>query len=188
MKAEALILAAGYSTRAGTYKMTAPINGKTLLERCAEKFLECCGSITVVTGFEACRLAYLPRKYDKIKLLHNSRYREGMYRSVLLGLSKMKADRIFITPGDYPAFQAGTLNRMLQTNGGIVIPAYHGEKGHPVLLQKTVVPEILHSRYGNLHDFIEDYGYTVAEVQDPGILLDADTPSDLNRLKRIVEQ
>jgi molybdenum cofactor cytidylyltransferase len=188
MKTEALILAAGYSTRAGTYKMTAPINGKALIEHCVESFLNFCGSITVVTGFDAFRLAYLPRKYNKIELIHNSRYPEGMYSSVLLGLSRMKADRVFVTPGDYPAFQAETLNRMLQINSDIVIPAYHRKKGHPVLFHKAVISQILHSRYGNLHDFIEDYGFATVEVQDQGILLDADTPSDIEKLKGIMGQ
>jgi molybdenum cofactor cytidylyltransferase len=68
---------------------------------------------------------------------------------------------------------------MLQVSGDIVLPAFRGRTGHPVLLQSHLIPEILgQPEDATLRDIVQAHGYTEVRVQDESILLDVDTPSD----------
>lgn len=109
----------------------------------------------------------------------------GMLSSIKTGLSAVKADQALILPGDCPLVKPSTCARLLAAEADIVVPVYHGESGHPVLIGKRMISALLHSCSGSLRDFIVGQDCTRIEVHDPGILVDVDTPEDLAFLREM---
>lgn len=180
---EGVILGAGLSKRAGTCKMLLDIGGITLIESCIRSMYDTCSKILVVGGHNFENIARVVAKYDKIKLVYNSNYMEGMFSSVKEGFRHVSGDRFFFTPGDYPLVKSETYREMLRGGGDIVIPIFCGKKGHPILIKTRLTEELIHStKYSTLREFIRDKGHTPLEVQDKGILMDIDTMEDYRQI------
>jgi molybdenum cofactor cytidylyltransferase len=181
---EAVLLAAGLSTRAGRWKMALPLGDRSVLQHCVESLYDAVRRIWVVTGWQAEQVAALLQAYPKVELVPNPNYRQGMFSSVQAGLAQVQASRAFLTPGDYALISPAVYPQMLQVQAEIVIPTYRGQKGHPVLLGQNAIAEIL-ALPGDaiLRDYIQDKGFSTVEVEDEGILLDVDTPQDYTALR-----
>ncbi len=176
---EGIILAAGYSSRAGTYKLTAEIKGKAVIQRCIEGMYDVCSRIIVIGGYNINKLTPILDKYSKADLIFNENYQEGMFTSVLKGFKYSRADKTFLIPGDYPFVSQTVYEKLLKTNANIVVPTFGGMKGHPVLINKNMAGLLLTATGINtLRDFIAEQGFTTLEVESPGILMDIDTPED----------
>jgi len=182
--ADAVILAAGLSTRAGRWKMALPLGDRTVLQRCIDSVRETACHIWVVTGWQAGRVAALLQGEPKVELVPNPHYQQGMFSSIQAGLARVQAPRAFLTPGDYAFIAPAVYDRMLQVQAEVVIPTYRGKKGHPVLLGQIAIAEIL-ALPGDaiLRDYIQGRGFAALEVEDDGILLDVDTPQDYEALR-----
>ena len=180
---EAVILAAGLSTRAGRWKMALPLGDRTVLQRCIDSMRHAVRRIWVVTGWQADRGQDLLQDDPQVELVPNPHYRQGMFSSVQAGLARVQARRAFLTPGDYALISPAVYDQMLQVQAEIVIPTYRGKKGHPVLLGQTAIAEIIAlPRNAILRDYIQAKGFAPLEVKDDGILLDIDTPQDYETL------
>jgi molybdenum cofactor cytidylyltransferase len=179
MDVEGVVLAAGFSSRTGVYKLTLNVMNRTIIESCLDSMYQVCSKIIVVGGYKFEIISELLSKYSKVKVVYNSDYEDGMFSSVKEGIKHIGADRIFLIPGDHPLVSRETYKKMLEVDGGIIVPKYEGRKGHPVLIKRTIAKEILNnSRYTNLREFIESHGFTTFESQDPGVILDVDTFQD----------
>lgn len=124
MKIDGVILAAGFSKRAETFKMTLEFNGKTILENVIDNMIPFTDRIIVVGGYKIEKLIPIVKNYNKVELVFNERYEEGMFSSVKKGISKVNADRFFLTPGDYPLIDKSVYEKLLSCNEDIVIPVY----------------------------------------------------------------
>lgn len=176
---EGIILAAGFSSRAGTYKLTLELNGKTVIERCIEGMYGACSKIIVIGGYNIDKLSRILDKYSKVKLIYNENYQTGMFSSVIKGYSQTEGDKVFMIPGDYPLVSHDVYERLLKTNANIVIPTYEGTKGHPVFMNRKMINLLLSSEHiRSLREFIANEEFTVLEVGCPGVLMDIDTPED----------
>ena len=176
---EGIILAAGFSSRAGTYKLTLELNGKTVIERCIEGMYDACSKIIVIGGYNIEKLAMILDKYTKVKLVYNENYQTGMFSSVIKGYSQTEGDKVFMIPGDYPLVSHDVYESLLRTNANIVIPTYEGTKGHPVFMNRKIINLLLSSKHiRSLREFIANEEFTVLEVGCPGVLMDIDTPED----------
>lgn len=182
-KIEGIILAAGFSSRANTYKLNLIINGKTILENCIEGMYEICSRIIIVGGYNIDKIKYIPKKYNKVKLILNPNYEAGMFSSIKEGLKYIKEERFFLTPGDYPLIKKDVYKIMANIGKDIVIPAYKNKKGHPVLIKSYLINEIINNTiYSSLKDYIINKDYFIVNVQDKGILLDVDTINDYHNI------
>lgn len=179
---EGIILAAGYSSRAKSFKMTLPLDGKTVLENCLQGMIDFCDKIIVVGGYQVEKIIPIVKAYPQVELVYNEYYSKGMFSSVKKGLRYITSKRFFLTPGDYPAISKDTYRIMLNTAGEIVVPVFNSQRGHPVLLASYLIPEIS-QRESNLKEFINTKGFTAVSVQDEGILLDIDTWEDYLKIK-----
>jgi molybdenum cofactor cytidylyltransferase len=183
---EAVILAAGLSTRAGRWKMALPLGDRTVLQHCVESVYEAVRHIWVVTGWQAERVEALLQAYPKVKVVLNPDYHYGMFSSVQAGLARVSAERAFLTPGDYALIPPAVYAQMLSIGADIVIPTFAGKKGHPVLLSRSAIREILAlPQDAILRDYVADKGFVAVEVDAPGILLDIDTPQDYADAQRL---
>lgn len=184
-KVEGIILAAGFSKRAGTFKMTMKLKGNSLLDRCIESMNDACCRIIVVGGYKVEGIRPIVEKYKNAELIINENYTDGMFSSIKKGLEYINGSRFFLTPGDYPAIQCQVYKDMLEISGDVVIPTYKGKRGHPILIKSSLISKILlDNEYTNLREFVNEHGFTTIEVLDKGILMDVDTPYDYHKIYR----
>jgi molybdenum cofactor cytidylyltransferase len=180
---EGIILAAGLSSRAKTFKMTLEFNNKTIIENTIDGMLGFCKRIVLVGGHRIENLMPIAAKYDRVELVLNEGFEEGMFSSVLKGLSHIRGDKFFLTPGDYPLIDPEVYGELLKQEGEVVIPIFEGRRGHPILFESRVIKEIIGSvKYSNLREYIRDKNPVLVPVSCRGILMDVDTLEDYQGL------
>lgn len=188
MEIEAVVLAAGYSSRANGFKMAMEVDGKPVLQRVMEAFSAVCTRIHVVSGYRADEIQRLCAGYAQVQVVHNPGFDAGMFSSVQTGVRQVHADRFFFTPGDYPLITADICRKLLAVPGEVVAPVFEGRKGHPVLLSGALAEEIAHEPPdSNLKQVLRRKTYTTVEVGSAGVLMDLDTPDDYAVLRRIAD-
>ncbi|MDO7486979.1 NTP transferase domain-containing protein [Peribacillus frigoritolerans] len=106
---EAIVLAAGYSSRANAFKMTLPMGQMSVLEQTISKFEGLCSRVIVVAGFQAkiiqeeiVKIISENAYSFQIKFVYNENFNQGMFHSIQKGCSEVNAPTFFITPGDCP--------------------------------------------------------------------------------------
>ena len=179
MDIEGIVLAAGFSSRMGKFKMEMSLNGKTLIERSVESLDKVCSKIIVVAGYKIERIKEILKSYEKVEVVFNKEFEKGMFSSVKIGISQIKAEKFFLLPGDIPFVNEDVFKKLLSKKGDIIIPVFQGRKGHPVLINSSLINEILNEpEDSNLKLFIDTKGFSTVEVQDESILIDIDTEED----------
>ncbi len=184
MSVDGVILAAGYSSRAGDFKPGLDLCGKTILQRTIESMLDLCENIIVVGGHQVDTIGELTFDIPKVRVVKNEHFELGMFSSVKTGISKVRSDRFFIIPGDQPVVKTGTFKILLEHDDDIVIPRYLGKKGHPALFKSKLISEILSWDDSEiLRNYIHSKDQVaIVDVDDPGIGLDVDTAEDHEKI------
>jgi probable phosphoglycerate mutase len=190
----AVILAAGHASRFGRCKAAAAIEGLSILARCVETFRKGgVQSIVVVTGAweEEVRSAVLPKS---CRFARNPRFESGMFSSVRTGLSATERDcaGVFIHPVDVPLVLPPTIRKLTLAFAGEgpdkwFVPTFEDREGHPVLIPRSWKKSIKNwTGEGGLRNFLalRESEKVSVPVFDEGILMDVDTPEDLDRLIR----
>jgi len=127
--------------------------------------------------------------YSKISLLKDchlvlNKYPEyGRSYSMKLGLKKLDdKNPAFIQNIDNPFLKQSTLNILFNgiSNADVAIPTFQGRNGHPVLLNKPVINAIIRNINPdiNFRELINSFSQIKIEVDDPGILVNINTPED----------
>ena len=189
---QAIILAAGRSSRSGTqHKLLAKLNGKPVISQTVAML---CGATKcapiVVTGHEADAVAKAIAGY-RAQTLHNPDYATGMASSLRVALGQIREDtgHILVCLGDMPFVRPETIVALTSSaqrlgEARIFIPTYNGKRGHPVLWRRDMIPDLM-AITGDKggRDIIHNNEAMVVEVavDDPGILIDLDTPEALAR-------
>jgi molybdenum cofactor cytidylyltransferase len=180
---EAVVLAAGWSSRAGAFKPAMDLLGKSVIARCIEEMQGLCMRIIVVGGYRIADLREAVKDVENVEVIANPRFPEGMFTSVKEGLRHLRGRRVFITPADHPLIQKDVYLQLLASGLDPVVPAYHGEKGHPVLMSAALAKKVLDEPdISTLKDFLERHDCMSVDVNDPGILWDLDTPEDAGKM------
>jgi molybdenum cofactor cytidylyltransferase len=203
-RAAAILLAAGDSTRMGSAKALIEWRGRPLLlhqvDRIRESRVDEC---IVVLGRDAESLEPLVRSAagaDRTtRSIPNPRHAEGKCSSILAGLAALTAApaAIFIVSVDQP-LAALLLDALLEAAGRewsgaggrtILIPAFHGRRGHPPLFQGSLLPELLsiHESTEGLKAVVRRQPDRVLELpwEDDQILLNLNAGIDLKRASDI---
>ena len=188
MSVDAVILAGGYSTRVDGFKMEFDIEGKTILQRCIEGFYDSCRKIIVVTGFKYEKIEKLVKDYEKVVTVYNDNYSKGMFTSIKKGISQVESEKFFLTPGDYPLINKKIVDDILtksikekNKNKEVIIPSFYGIGGHPILVDSSIVQDILiKSDDYNLREFLKNRKVAYEIIEDKSIIIDVDTAKDYN--------
>ncbi|KRE99392.1 hypothetical protein ASG89_27930 [Paenibacillus sp. Soil766] len=186
---EAIVLAAGYSSRANDFKMSLQLGSMTVLEHTVSKFEGICKRVIVVSGFQCDRITVATSEMQKkhkfdmdIVCVVNPNFDQGMFSSIQRGCIEVEASSLFITPGDCPLVQKETIWHVAKEKGKVVIPSYQMRGGHPIKLVDEIRTRILEAKANsNLRKILEGYEKNYVNVEDPGVLMDLDTPEDYKR-------
>ncbi|TKC16121.1 nucleotidyltransferase family protein [Robertmurraya kyonggiensis] len=188
---EAIILAAGYSSRAKDFKMLLPLGKKSILEHTISKFEGVCERVIVVGGHNSNFLQEAISKINSIKIKYvlNENFDLGMFSSILKGCEEIRAPEFFITPGDCPLVKKETIKILARTEGEVVIPSFEYRGGHPIKLSSEIGHAILAAEANsNLRMILQDFDKKYVNVDDPGVLMDVDTPEDYKRVLEYYEE
>ena len=190
MTTDAVILAAGYSSRADGFKMQFQMNDKAVIQHLIEAFLPICINIFVVGGFQYEKLLPLIEPYgDKVKLVINKDFEKGMFSSVQTGAKHVLSEQFFITPGDYPLITTKICSSILSAGKAYVVPSFHMKGGHPILINSSCIEKLLSENVeGNLKSFLKKMPVTYIDINDDGIIYDLDTREDYMKLQTIMKE
>lgn len=181
--AQGIILAAGYSSRARTNKMVLSVDGIPIILYAVRGMEPFVSHIWIVTGHDQQPIIDALKGIDFVTCVKNVHYDQGMFSSVLTGLSHV-SDDVFILPGDCPFVRGQTYASLLQGHQEIRVPSYQGRKGHPLFIRSHLIPQALKMPTGStLKTFRDLHTLEVIDGDDPYVLHDIDTIDDFERIK-----
>ncbi|MCX5905800.1 MAG: nucleotidyltransferase family protein [Deltaproteobacteria bacterium] len=191
-KIAALILAGGLSSRMGAFKPLLTLGGRLIIEGVISLFREAgISDIIVVVGYQAEKI--IPLLEDQgIRWVVNEHYDRGMFSSVQVGVRKLAGDcqAFFLSPADIPLVNPVTLKKLVaacrEGKMDVYHPCYGQRRGHPPLIAAAMIPSILaFAEPGGLRVLLSRCKGRSVDVacDDPGILIDLDTPEDYERAK-----
>ncbi len=185
----AILLAAGSGTRFGGRKLVADFNGPLVASAAHSARQADLPLITVIApGEDAVASSVgLP-----VTIVVAEDARSGLSRSLAAGLAAAPDEWhvVLILLGDMPCVRPSTLKLIADhapRTDSIVTVEYRGQRGNPVAWGRAYWPMLMAltgDRGGGalLQQFSERV--TCLPVDDPGILIDVDTPADLDALRR----
>lgn len=123
--------------------------------------------------------------YSNVRIVVNNQPELGRFRSVKLGLTQIKKGYgCFFQNIDNPFPEADVLTALINkySPDTVLIPAYNGNNGHPVLLAPGIVERLLSqtSNDVNLRDELFKNNIQIVPVSNPDILLNLNTPEEYN--------
>jgi molybdenum cofactor cytidylyltransferase len=146
----AAILAAGESRRMGTPKALLPYRGKTF----AEHLLEITnhprvGIKRVIVGAHAEEISAKLRD-PGAEIVVNRDWQQGQLSSIQAAVRSLPVDEtsgLLLCPVDHPLVSAELIAHLIEAfdSSGklVVLPAYRGKRGHPLIFASALYPEIL---------------------------------------------
>jgi molybdenum cofactor cytidylyltransferase len=186
-----IILAAGESRRMGSPKALLGYQGKTFIERICNAFLMAgVDELIVVLGARADELQRAIPVHPQLRTVVNPRYFQGQLSSLMTGIGALspESEAVIVNLVDHPLIAVETIRALIASFRveplPILIAAYHGKRGHPVLFSSQVYGEILAAPLDQgAKVVVRKDPSRVRELQldDPGILADIDTPEDYRR-------
>jgi len=181
----------------GTGKPLVRIADRPLLEHVLEALSRSLVTqIVVVLGHEAALVKEEIPLADATVVV-NREYAEGMSTSIRAGLraSDPQAAAFLLVLGDQPFVSSTTIDTLIRRwrprRPRILIPTFRGRRGNPVLVDRSVSSEI-RSISGDVgfRELFQNRADDILEVpvDDPGILVDVDTPEQLRSLSKEIER
>lgn len=185
-----IILSAGSSVRAGSHKALLMFDAeRTFIQKIAETYsLAGVEHVVVVINAELNQLIkernlVLP---EMALLVINENPELGRFNSLQTGIKHLK-------PGNYSFFQnidnpftsKTVLAALLQNKdlAEVIIPAFEGKSGHPVLLSPKVAESIAKSadNQQRIDEFLRNFHVKKVEVSDGSILANINSADDYRR-------
>lgn len=191
----AVILSAGESSRMGQPKALLPIAGVRFIEKIVAALRSTAvGNIIVVLGHNAeemrQRIGDLP-----VTLLINQDYKRGQLSSLQVAIHHLQSDGdsnpvdgILVHLVDHPYLSPELVDLMIgrfyQTKKAIVVPRFHGRRGHPVIFSRALFPELLAAPPDQgAKPVVHAHRDETLEIdtEEEGVLIDIDTPEEYRK-------
>jgi molybdenum cofactor cytidylyltransferase len=183
----AVVLSAGESSRMGRPKALLPIDGQTFIERIVAALKQAkVGKIIVILGHNArelqSKISHLP-----VEILINTDYKLGQLSSLQLAVRYLQPDLdcdgmlVHLVDHPYlaPALVEETIRRFYETKKRIIVPKFHGKRGHPVIFSNALFDEILSAPMEEGAKAVVNAHRAETleiETEEEGIAVDIDTP------------
>ena len=146
----AIVLAAGCSQRMGLPKLGLKLGDKSILEHVIDNALASkVSEVILVLGPETAHLRSSLEGLSRVKVVENQQPDRGQSTSLRLGLQRISrgAQATLILMGDQPLVTPDIINALInkysQSRGPIVAPIYGGQRGSPVLFDRSLLGELM---------------------------------------------
>ena len=187
-----IVLAGGNSSRMNFPKPWLVFeDNTTFLETIINRY-KCLGFKKMVISLN--KAFFLTDYADRIEFLElnaaviqNSYPEKGRLYSLYIALKELKeVDFAFIHNVDNPFVENEVINTLYKerNNVGSTIPTYNQKAGHPIIIGKAVMNEIVenYEKYETLKEVINQFDKKYVEVKSPNILTNINTPQDYKSL------
>jgi molybdenum cofactor cytidylyltransferase len=188
MKLAAVVPAAGLSLRMGREKILLDAGGTTMLERVLATLARAGVGDRIVVLRPDLPQAVETALRAGARVVLNPEPGGEMLFSIRLGMAHVppEADAFYVWPADHPAVLAETVSLLAASAGRdrVVLPVHGGRRGHPALIGTVLIEAIGAIPAGEgLRHLWRCRPEVLADVavDDPGVLLDLDTPEDYDR-------
>lgn len=187
---DGIVLAAGRSRRMGELKPLLRTEEGTFLARAVSvQRLGGCRRIVCVVPWDAPEVAAEAARVEATAILNGEDGGEQI-DSLRIGIAALPPDSAaaVVLPVDHPAVSAPTVAALIRAfrarHRPIVRPVYGSSPGHPTLFSCEVFAELSAPLAEGARTVIARYAGRIDDVvvDDPGVLVNIDTPADLRRL------
>ncbi|MGW8318104.1 MAG: selenium cofactor biosynthesis protein YqeC [Candidatus Promineifilaceae bacterium] len=146
----AVVLAAGQSTRMGTTKQLLPWGQTTVLgQTLANLQASAIDDVLVVCGHERESIEAVAKEMA-VNIVYNPHFAESEMLSSLQTALRLAAENsaaVLVVLADQPMVEPQTIDLLLeafwQGKGKLIAPVYQGQRGNPVLIDRSYFPEVL---------------------------------------------
>jgi molybdenum cofactor cytidylyltransferase len=170
----AIVLAGGRGLRMGGPKALLCVDGSPLVVQHVRRLREArCDRIVVVVPSGARAKVVV----DAVVLARDTPSQAHSLVEAVRALGP--CDRVLVTPVDFTPARIETLNALAARDGQVVVPRYHGRRGHPVLVRRNVLRGYERGEARPLREVLAGARVLEVDIDDPAVLRDYDTPADL---------
>ena len=189
-KPAGIILSAGESRRMGRDKALLEYRRTTFLGRIIAVLEPRVEPLVVVLGHHAEAIRQAVPSGPRVVV--NANYQAGMLTSLQTGIRELPPDTeaALFTLVDHPAVAEETVELLIgeweKARPLIAIPRHGARRGHPVIVKRQVLDEILAlGPESSAKDVIRSHRDRTlfVDVDDPGVLYDIDLPEQYERLR-----
>ena len=187
---DAIVLAAGSSSRLGQPKQLVRINETTLLAKTIAAVNPSVQNVIVVIGAYAdqMRLELKSAPIPKLKIVQNHRWAEGVSTSLLTALDAVQpeTEAVLITVCDQPYLTdthfANLIDQWQSKSDGCTATGYAGTIGVPAIIPKPLFCELRKLRGDRgAQQLLHSDGNLSAVVKFEPAAVDVDLPDDLRQ-------
>lgn len=134
---------------------------------------------------------------DSVEFVVNKNYQDGQFSSLQTGIRDLPETYkgVIVCLGDQPQVKAEWIKQILHTaratQAPIITPKFKVKRGHPIYFDASLFEEILSMRpTQTAHDLKRNHSNKIVDVyiEDDAILVDVDTPQDLQKVKEYFEK
>ncbi|MGA8221303.1 MAG: nucleotidyltransferase family protein [Candidatus Acidiferrales bacterium] len=187
----AAILAAGESRRMGEAKALVLYQGLTFVERLLKATRHPRVGLTrIVLGANAEQIR-AKLKVDPAAIIENPDWPKGQLSSLqaaIRSLPPQMTEGLVLCPVDHPLVSANLVARLIEafdaSGKAIIIPTYHGRRGHPVIFRATLYGELLRAPMEvGARQVVWAHANEIEEVptEEEGVILNLNDPETLKK-------
>src|SRR5512133_3851154 len=142
-----VLLAAGGARRFGSQKLVAPLDGVPLVRHAALALGRSTDTLVIVIGHEAHAVRDALADVDG-SIVENPDWSQGLSSSLRCGIAALgpDVDAIVVALGDQPRIDPLVVRSLVDCWRASAMPIvsarYRGQRGHPVLFDRTVFPRL----------------------------------------------
>jgi molybdenum cofactor cytidylyltransferase len=174
----------------GRNKLLMPFEGGTVIGRTLDNLMASdIERVLVVVGSCAPEMVETVSR-QHVTMVFNPGFAKGMSTSLTCGLSLLGPQQgfVMVVLGDQPLVSTATYNRLITAakaaDKGIIVPVYRRERGNPILIHSSHIPEILNFT-GDVggRELLKKYPHDVLEipVNDRGVVANINTQEEYRR-------
>lgn len=187
LQTSGIILSAGSSARMGIHKALLKFDADTtFVQKITETYLLAgIEQVIVVVNSELFELINKSNiaLSKNVLLVINNKPELGRFYSLQTGIKHLiPGNSCFFQNIDNPFITDALLRELIlnMKKADIILPAFHGRTGHPVLISSLVAQQIIRERNNDVRidAYLKQFSEKKTEVADPKILLNINSPDE----------